>query len=173
MLYTIDKTIEPITDPGIQYIVSCRSASYRAAVAGALAGPAILLTGVRARHDEAALYLLLRGITLLVRVGNKQTAPVMVRKALNVTRWQHGDTALMCIACWQILNCYLLTPATLPPSFIRFLDKMAGFTPWFIPLARVRLLPSAALCSTVGRHACRTRNQFVRHWTQEELATST
>lgn len=116
----------------------CRSAPYRAAVAGAVAGPAILLTGVRVRHDEAALYLLLRGITLLVRVGNKPTAPSMIHKALSLTRWQHGDTALMCIACWQILNCYLLTPSTLPPSFIRFLDKMAGFDRWFIPLARVR-----------------------------------
>ena len=123
-----------------------RSASYRAAVAGALAGPAVLLTGLGSRHDEAALYLLLRGITLLVRVGNKETAPAVIHKALAVTRWQHGDTALMCIACWQILNCYLLTPTTLPASFIRFLDKMAGFAPWFIPLARVRLLALSGAC---------------------------
>jgi hypothetical protein len=133
-----------------------RSVAYRAAVAGAVAGPTILLTGVRVRHDELALYLLLRGITLLVRIGNKPSAPRLIHKALTLTRWQHGDTALMCIACWQILNCYLLNPKTLPPSFIRFLDKMAGFAPWFIPLARVRstLLQILADLVLVQHHCC-------------------
>jgi hypothetical protein len=129
------------------HCTACRSASYRAAVAGALAGPAILLTGLRARHDEAALYLLLRGLTLLVRVGNKPTAPPVVYKLLAPTRWQHGDTALMCISSWQILSCYLVEPDALPRAFVRFLDKMAGFEHWLVPLARVRCQISGAHCA--------------------------
>ena len=52
----------------------------------------------KARHDSLALYILLRGITLLVRCGNKPDAPPAVRKLLTITRLKHGDTALMC-AC--------------------------------------------------------------------------
>jgi hypothetical protein len=83
------------------------------------------------------LYFLLRGITLLVRVGNKPSASAAVKKMLAPSRWRHGDTALMCASAWQIIYCYVMMPQTLPPSFIRFLDKMAGFDQWLVPVARV------------------------------------
>jgi hypothetical protein len=54
------------------------------------------------RHYSLATYVLLRGITLLVRVGNKPTSPPLLRQLLAPTRLQHGDTLLMCAACSQV-----------------------------------------------------------------------
>ena len=56
----------------------------------------------KTRHDSLAIYILLRGITLLVRCGNKPNAPPAVRKLLTVTRLKHGDTALMCACTSQV-----------------------------------------------------------------------
>ena len=39
-------------------------------LAGALAGPALLMTGSQDSHASLALYVLIRGVTLLVRCGN-------------------------------------------------------------------------------------------------------
>jgi hypothetical protein len=56
----------------------------------------------RNRHYSLATYILLRGITLLIRVGNKernkQRHPAL-HALLAPTRIQHGDTLLMCAAC--------------------------------------------------------------------------
>lgn len=41
-----------------------------APAAGALAGPAMLLTGTQQAHTSLALYVLIRGLTLLIRCGN-------------------------------------------------------------------------------------------------------
>ena len=45
--------------------------------------------------------MLLRGVTLLVRCGNKPDAPPAVRALLAPTRWRHGDTGLMCLCTSQ------------------------------------------------------------------------
>eukprot|EP00892_Ulva_mutabilis_P010435 jgi/Ulvmu1/7764/UM039_0072.1 len=59
-------------DEATRTLLGCnRSAHFRSALAGAAAGPSILLTGLSRRHDEFALYFLLRGLTLLIRIGNK------------------------------------------------------------------------------------------------------
>ena len=55
----------------------------------------------KARHHSLALYVLLRGVTLLVRCGNKPDAPPAVRALLAPTRWRHGDTGLMCLCTSQ------------------------------------------------------------------------
>jgi hypothetical protein len=116
-----------------------RSARWRSAVAGAgAAAPSILLTGANVRRDELSLYFLLRGVTLLVRTGNKAPAGSLLRRALALTRWRHGDSAMMCASTWQILYSYLMMPSTLPRGYIKFLDRMAGFDSWLIPVARVR-----------------------------------
>jgi hypothetical protein len=98
-----------------------------------------LLTGAAIRRDELALYFLLRGATLLIRCGNKAPEDTWLHKALVATRWKHGDSAMMCAATWQILFSYLMMPTTLPKGYIKFLDRMAGFDSWLIPVARVRL----------------------------------
>lgn len=69
-----------------------------AAITGGGLSTAMHACRPKARHDSLALYILLRGITLLVRCGNKPDAPPAVRKLLTITRLKHGDTALMC-AC--------------------------------------------------------------------------
>jgi hypothetical protein len=114
-------------------LLICRSAGFRAALAGLAAGPTILLTGYNVRHDDLALYIFLRGLTLLVRCGNRP-APA----GCGVTpRWEHGDVALMCAASWQILYAYVMVPRTLPPGYIHFLDRMSGVPRWTIPALKV------------------------------------
>ncbi len=103
-----------------------RTASYRALLAGAIAGPALLLTGPKTTHTSLALYVLLRGITLLVRCGNLPTAAPWKRRLLTPTRWKHGDVFLMCLSTSQIGYSWLVLPHTLAPSYRRFLDKHGG-----------------------------------------------
>ena len=91
------------------------------------------------RHTSLALYILLRGATLIIRCGNKPDAPPAVRKALAPTRWAHGDTALMCLATSQICYSWIMMPHTLPSTYIRFLNKHGGRQQWHYNAARVSL----------------------------------
>lgn len=155
-----------------------RTAPWRAAVAGVAAAPAITLTGPKDRHTSLALYVLVRGLTLLVRVGNKPGGDARLRAALAPTRWAHGDTALMCLSTAQVrqnrvrrlqpaaaskalsepgpkpsLNSHFISihthtsllqiayswifkPHTLPPSFVRFLNKHGGYDAWYYASAK-------------------------------------
>lgn len=114
-------------DEGIAAIFGNRRTSgWRAAVAGAVAGPAILLTGPKARHTSLALYVLVRGITLLIRCGNKPSSPPLLKRLLAPTRWQHGDTALMCLSTSQIGYSWLMEPSTLPSAYLNFLNRHGG-----------------------------------------------
>jgi hypothetical protein len=103
-----------------------RTAAWRALAAGALAGPTLLLTGAGVTHTSLALYVLVRGVTLLVRCGNLPTAAPWKRRLLAPTRWRHGDTALVCLSTMQFGFSWIVRPETLPPSFVRFLNKHGG-----------------------------------------------
>ena len=92
------------------------------------------------RHTSLALYILIRGVTLLIRCGNKPDAPPAVRQALAPTRWRHGDTALMCIATSQICYSWIMMPHTLPSAYIKFLNKHGGRQQWHYNAARVSML---------------------------------
>ena len=92
----------------------------------------------KVRHHSLAIYVLLRGITLLVRCGNKPDAPKLVRRLLAPTRWQHGDTGLMCLCTSQLAYSWICKPQTLPPTFVHFLNKHGGKEMWFYRAARVR-----------------------------------
>ncbi|KAK9825197.1 hypothetical protein WJX81_006470 [Elliptochloris bilobata] len=133
-----------------------RSSDWRAFVAGAAAGPSILLTGPKARHHSLALYVLLRGVTLLVRCGNKPDAPPAVRALLTPTRSRHGDTGLMCLCTCQLAYSWILKPQTLPPSFVHFLNHHGGHELWYYKAARELAhrhwhgLPPEPLAALVG-----------------------
>ncbi|CAD7699855.1 unnamed protein product [Ostreobium quekettii] len=103
-----------------------RTADWRALVAGLCAGPTLLLTGTKVRHNSLAIYILFRGITLLIRCGNKSTAPPLLRSLLTPTRWVHGDTVLMCIACCQILHSFIFMPQAMPRSYVNFIRRHSG-----------------------------------------------
>jgi hypothetical protein len=133
------------------------SAGWRAFLAGVCAGPSLLLTGPQSRHYSLATYVLLRGITLLVRVGNKRadgeeeeeekrqqgtTAAAnhhhqsrrralrrLLRALLWPTRLRHGDVLLMCLACSQILYAFIMEPSSLPPSYVRFILRQGDKDP--------------------------------------------
>lgn len=103
----------------------CTSA-WRGALAGALAGPTLLLTGRHITHTSLALYVLLRGITLLIRCGNLPEAARWKRILLTPTRWPHGDVLMMCVATAQLGYSWIVLPSTLPVSYVRFLNKHGG-----------------------------------------------
>jgi hypothetical protein len=44
---------------------------------------------------------------------------------------------MICAATWQIIYSYVLVPKSLPRSYVKFLDRMAGFDSWLVPVARV------------------------------------
>lgn len=81
------------------------------------------------RHYSLATYILLRGVTLLIRTGNKQQVRQRRRwlyAVLAPTRFAHGDTALMCAACSQIIYGFIMMPQTLPASYVRFIRKQGA-----------------------------------------------
>lgn len=165
-----------------------KTEAWRAAAAGACAAPTVLLLGRKQRHTSLALYLLLRGATLLVRVGNKPVPPlsplsssisspskastaaattkkndeeeqrrirnhrarVLLRLLLSPTRWEHGDTFLMCLACSQITYSWIIKPHTLPQAFVRFLNRHGGHELWFYEAAReLASRPAGAIAEPV------------------------
>ena len=62
------------------------------------------------RHYSLATYILLRGITLLVRTGNRSQRRPWLHKLLAPTRLDHGDTLLMCLSCSQVVYAFLMMP---------------------------------------------------------------
>ncbi|KAI5069036.1 hypothetical protein GOP47_0015337 [Adiantum capillus-veneris] len=100
-----------------------RTAGWRALVAGAMAGPSLLLTGPDVQHTSMAIYILLRAAVLASRCGIKSEHFGWLFHPL---AWQHGDAALMCLSSSQILSAWILKPDSLPSSYISFLNKHGG-----------------------------------------------
>lgn len=111
-----------------------KTKAWRAMLSGLLAGPTLLLAGTETGHTSLALYILIRGITLLVRCGNLAPARSgfkgwLRRVTQKVTRWKHGDVALMCLSTMQLGYSWIILPSTLPKSYIRFLNTHGGKHP--------------------------------------------
>lgn len=117
---------------------------------------AFVMRRPKARHHSLALYMLLRGITLLVRCGNKPEAPKRIRQLLTPTRWRHGDTAIMCACTSQIAYSWICVPTTLPPAFVHFLNKHGGKEMWFYRAARVRISVHAHSKTSPGLYFCKS-----------------
>jgi hypothetical protein len=113
---TVDETIAAIG--------GCRrTARWRSLVAGAVAGPSLLITGRKTRHTSMAIYILLRAAVLAARCGIKNERAGSLCRPLS---WKHGDTFLMCLSSSQILSAWILKPDSLPSSYISFLNKHGG-----------------------------------------------
>ncbi|KAI3465158.1 hypothetical protein Pfo_021821 [Paulownia fortunei] len=97
-----------------------RTAKWRALLAGAIAGPSMLLTGLNAQHTSLAIYILMRATVLASRCGIKSKRFGRICKPLT---WAHGDIFLMCLSSSQILSAYILKQDSLPPSYKSFLNK--------------------------------------------------
>lgn len=103
------------------------------------------------RHYSLATYVLLRGITLLIRTGNTQRAQQRhpwLHAVLAPTRFRHGDTALMCAACSQIIYAFIMMPQTLPTSYVRFIRKQGAKDLYVWQGIRVSSLLQLVSCST-------------------------
>ncbi|KAF6148737.1 hypothetical protein GIB67_019345 [Kingdonia uniflora] len=111
-----------------QYIINSsfawfRTASWRALVAGAIAGPSMLLTGSNTQHTSLAIYILMRASVLATRCGIKSKRFGRICKPLT---WSHGDIFLMCLSSSQILSAYILSQESLSPSYKSFLNNHGG-----------------------------------------------
>ncbi|KAL1364022.1 hypothetical protein HN51_012180 [Arachis hypogaea] len=100
-----------------------RTARWRAFLAGALAGPSMLLTGLETQHTSLAIYILMRAAVLASRCGIKSKRFGRYCKPLT---WKHGDIFLMCLSSSQILSAYILKQESLPSSYKSFLNKHGG-----------------------------------------------
>ncbi|MED6136818.1 hypothetical protein PIB30_059288 [Stylosanthes scabra] len=100
-----------------------RTARWRAFLAGALAGPSMLLTGLETQHTSLAIYILMRAAVLASRCGIKSKRFGKYCKPLT---WKHGDIFLMCLSSSQILSAYILKQDSLPSSYKSFLNKHGG-----------------------------------------------
>ncbi|KAK9162768.1 hypothetical protein Syun_003670 [Stephania yunnanensis] len=100
-----------------------RTARWRALLAGAIAGPSILVTGQNMRHTSLAIYILMRAAVLASRCGIKSKRFGRICKPLT---WAHGDIFLMCLSSSQILSAYILNQDALPPSYKSFLNIHGG-----------------------------------------------
>ncbi|XP_055836089.1 uncharacterized protein LOC129904556 [Solanum dulcamara] len=99
-----------------------RTAKWRALLAGAIAGPSMLLTG-NTQHMSLAVYILVRAAVLASRCGIKSKRFGHICKPLT---WAHGDIFLMCLSSSQILSAYILKQDSLHPSYKSFLNKHGG-----------------------------------------------
>ncbi|KAJ8541384.1 hypothetical protein K7X08_002200 [Anisodus acutangulus] len=99
-----------------------RTAKWRALLAGAIAGPSMLLTG-NTQHTSLAIYILMRATVLASRCGIKSKRFGRICKPLT---WAHGDIFLMCLSSSQILSSYILKQDSLHPSYKSFLNKHGG-----------------------------------------------
>ncbi|CAM6129357.1 unnamed protein product [Calypogeia fissa] len=113
---TVDETIAAIGG-------GRRTAKWRALVAGAVAGPSLLLTGSEMRHTSMAIYIFMRASVLAARCGIKGKRWGSICWPLT---WKHGDTFLMCLSSSQILYAWIMYPKSLPSSYISFLNKHGG-----------------------------------------------
>ncbi|XP_051124254.1 uncharacterized protein LOC127246757 [Andrographis paniculata] len=103
-----------------------RTATWRALLAGAIAGPSMLLTGLDTQHTSLAIYILMRATVLASRCGIKSKRFGHICKPLT---WAHGDIFLMCLSSSQILSAYILKQDSLPSSYKSFLIKHGGKDP--------------------------------------------
>ncbi|KAK6115488.1 hypothetical protein DH2020_007757 [Rehmannia glutinosa] len=99
---------------------SSKTAKWRALLAGAIAGPSMLLTGFNTQHTSLAIYILMRATVLASRCGIKSKRFGRICKPLT---WAHGDIFLMCLSSSQILSAYILKQDSLPLSYKSFLNK--------------------------------------------------
>ncbi|KAL4604131.1 hypothetical protein ACB092_10G170700 [Castanea dentata] len=100
-----------------------RTAGWRALVAGAVAGPSMLMTGIGTQHTALSIYILMRAAVLASRCGIKSKRFGRICKPLT---WSHGDIFLMCLSSSQILSAYILNQESLPISYKSFLNKHGG-----------------------------------------------
>ncbi|XP_047328566.1 uncharacterized protein LOC124932014 [Impatiens glandulifera] len=100
-----------------------RTAKWRALLAGAIAGPSMLLTGTKTTHMSLAIYIFMRAAVLASRCGIKSKRFGHICRPLT---WAHGDIFLMCLSSSQILSAYILKKESLSPSYISFLNKHGG-----------------------------------------------
>ena len=106
-----------------------RSDSWRAALAGAVAAPSLLLASSQP-SPSLSIYIALRAALLALRA---EAVRAKERKdggwpSTRVGRLlqTHGPLLTMCGTASVLLHAWVYVPATLDPGYVRFLDRAAG-----------------------------------------------
>ena len=155
-----------------------RSKGWRAAVAGGLAGPTLLLAdgphgrgtkGGGTRHYGLATYIWLRSLVLLVRCALKKAGegeasggampvgPRLRRMLLAPFASPYADTGLMMASASVILSCFINKPEALRGAYGSFLDKHGGKSvKHYRAVQRVCLAKTNRETSEVAAWAART-----------------
>ena len=140
-----------------------RSREWRAAVAGAIAAPSLLLADPRpasrsrpreardarnaARHNGLATYLALRACVLLTRSAlkrrEKRTLSPVPHALLAPFASPHADVGLMCLSATVILSCFILRRDAVVGPYAKFLDRHGGK-----PVARYAFAGALAKATT-------------------------
>ena len=146
-----------LVDEGLAVVCgNTRSKTWRAAVAGAIAAPALLLADARPKnggstngasfgasgttqkmtknttngHHGLATYLALRASVLLTRSMLKRrehgTLSPTAHLVLTPFASKHADVHLMSAAAAVILSCFVMKPAALVRAYAKFLDRHGG-----------------------------------------------
>ena len=89
-------------------------------LAGTLAGAAIILDSERhgkERRVTLALYFFIRGAEVAYYSGMKRGW---------LPSFYHGDTMLFTLSCAEIMYSWFYTPETLPPSYVKWITRLAN-----------------------------------------------
>ena len=135
-----------------------RSREWRAAVAGAIAAPALLLADPKPasrsrlgrdarssvgvlhknaplapqRHNGLATYLALRACVLLTRSAlkrrDRRALPPVTHALLAPFAHKNADVGLMCVSATVILSCFILRRDAVVGPYAKFLDRHGGKT---------------------------------------------
>ena len=99
------------------------SERWRAAVAGCVVAPTFLIAE-SAPSPGLALYVALRAALLALRSAKRKNAAFTSR--LGAAVFEHGPVLSMCASASVLLHGWLLEPASLDKTYVRFLDRHGG-----------------------------------------------
>jgi hypothetical protein len=99
------------------------SERWRAAVAGCVVAPTFLIAE-SAPSPGLALYVALRAALLALRSGERKS--LLFTSPLGAAVFRHGPVISMCASASLLLHGWLLEPASLDKTYVRFLDRHGG-----------------------------------------------
>lgn len=99
------------------------SERWRAAAAGFIVAPTFIIAD-RRPSASLSVYIALRASLLALRSAKRNTSAFSAPAAAAV--YEHGPVLSMCASASVLLHAWLLEPASLPSTYVRFLDRHGG-----------------------------------------------
>jgi hypothetical protein len=99
------------------------SGPWRAAAAGLIVAPAFVIADSRP-SASLSVYIALRAALLALRSAKRNTSAFSA--PAGAALFEHGPVLSMCASASVLLHAWLLEPASLPATYVRFLDRHGG-----------------------------------------------